>query len=161
MSIKQSIQQFLYREAELIDEKRWDEWLELFDENVEYWVPAWDGDHELTDDPRSQMSLMFYDARSGLEDRVFRLKTGKSAASTPMPRTCHLVTNIRYAAEGENGYRVKANWTAHSFRKRELNTFCGTYEYVLRTNGDSFKIEKKKIVVVNDLIPRVLDIYSI
>jgi len=161
MSIEQSIQQFLYLEAELIDEKRWDEWLELFDENVEYWVPAWDGDHDLTDDPRNQMSLMFYDTRSGLEDRVFRLKTGKSAASTPLPRTSHQVTNIRFIAEGENGYRVKANWTAHSFRKRELTTFCGTYEYLLRVLGGSFKIEKKKIVVVNDLIPRVLDIYSI
>ena len=85
---------FLYREARLLDDRQWDEWLDLYSESVEYWMPAWDDDDRLTEDPHSQISLIDYPNRNGLEDRVFRIKTERSGASTPEPRTNHAVQNV-------------------------------------------------------------------
>ena len=73
---------FLYREARLLDDRQWDEWLDLYSESVEYWMPAWDDDDRLTEDPHSQISLIYYPNRGGLEDRVFRIRTGKAASTS-------------------------------------------------------------------------------
>lgn len=78
---------FLYREARLLDDRQWDEWLECYSPKVEYWMPAWDDHDTLTEDPQSEISLIYYPSRDGLEDRVFRIKTERSSASTPEPRT--------------------------------------------------------------------------
>ena len=79
----QRVQSFLYREARLLDDRRWDEWLECYSPDAEFWMPAWTDDDELTGDPHSEISLIYYPNRQGLEDRVYRLNTGRSAASTP------------------------------------------------------------------------------
>lgn len=154
------VQDLIYSELRFLDDQDWDKWLSLFDEGVEFWVPAWDSEHEMTVDPQNEVSLMYYNGRSGLEDRVFRIRTGQSSASTPLPRTCHIVSNIQ-VAEAPEGYGVTANWVSHAFRNAETVTFYGTYHYRLVEDGESFRILAKKIVVMNDLIPTVLDIYNI
>jgi anthranilate 1,2-dioxygenase (deaminating, decarboxylating) small subunit len=83
-----SVEQFLYRKAELCDSQAWDDYLALFDEQSEFHVPQWDSEHSYTTDPRRGMSLIYYANRSGLEDRVFRLRTGRSAASTRCRGRC-------------------------------------------------------------------------
>jgi benzoate/toluate 1,2-dioxygenase beta subunit len=84
----------LYREARLLDDRQWEAWLACYTEDVTYWMPAWDDDDQLTDDHETQVSLMYYPDRGGLEDRVFRIKTERSGASMPEPRTSHNVTNV-------------------------------------------------------------------
>ncbi len=69
----------MQREGLLLDEHAWEQWLELYEPDCEYWVPMWDDDGEPTRDPQSELSLIYYQSRSGLEDRVFRIKTGKSS----------------------------------------------------------------------------------
>ena len=81
--LQKSVEQFLYRKADLCDRREWVDYLELFDENAEFHIPQWDSEHVYTTDPKRGMSLMYYPNRAGLEDRVFRIGTGKSAASTP------------------------------------------------------------------------------
>ena len=94
MSYEQ-IQAFVYREARLLDDRQWDEWLKCYHEDVTYWMPAWDDDNELTEDPQTEISLIYYPNRNGLEDRVYRLKTERSGASSiPEPRTVHLTSNL-------------------------------------------------------------------
>lgn len=154
------IQDFISAEMRYLDDRDWDNWLSLFDEEVQFWVPAWDSEYEVTTDPKGEMSLMFYGSRGGLEDRVFRLRTGLSAASTPLPRTCHIVSNIQIT-EASEGYGVRANWVSHAFRNGETTTFYGTYNYHLIEDGNGFRIGAKKVIVMNDLIPTVLDIYNI
>lgn len=73
---------FLYREARLLDDRRFDEWLGCYAEHAEYWMPAWTDDDELTSDPHTEISLIYYANRKGLEDRVYRLNTERSTAST-------------------------------------------------------------------------------
>ena len=151
----------LHREGRLLDQRDWDAWLALYTEDAEYWIPMWDSEYELTSDPQSQLSLMYYPDRSGLEDRVFRLRTGGSAASTPLPRTCHLVTNIE-VTETIEGAQVCANWQTASYRHKSTHSFFGYYDYLLvcDAQGD-WRIKRKKITVINDLIPDILDFYSV
>ena len=156
-----SVSGMLYEEAAALDEKRWDDWLALFSEDVIYWVPAWDSEHEQTKDPDSEISFVYYNSRSGLEDRIFRLRLNQSSASIPLPRTNHLITNIRTSQRSDGNCEVKANWQTNSYRFRKSTSFYGFYEYLLRPNGAAWLIARKKIVVLNDEIPTVLDIYSI
>ena len=62
---------FLYREARFLDDREWESWLALYAPDAEYWMPAWDDDDQLTNDPHGQISLIYYPNRNGLEDRVF------------------------------------------------------------------------------------------
>lgn len=161
VALRSSVTEFLAREADYVDEKNWGAWLALFEETSEYWIPAWDSEHEYTTDPQGQMSLIYYNGRAGLEDRVFRIRTGRSAASTPLPRTCHMTSNIRVLPNTDGTLVVKAKWVVHLFRKAKATHFFGHYEYLLAPHEDSWRIRKKKILVLNDLIPTVLDIYSV
>lgn len=160
-ALLQGVTDLLHREAEFVDERRWDDWLALFHPQAEYWIPAWDSDDEYTSDPQNEMSLMYYGDRTGLEDRVFRLRTGRSAASTPMPRTCHMVSNVRVAPAADGNCVVKANFVTHLFKRNVSQSFYGRYDYLLVAQGESWCIRKKKIIVLNDLIDTVLDIYSV
>src|SRR5262245_45458444 len=108
-----AVEQFLYRKAELCDRQAWDEYLELFDENSEFHVPQWESEHIYTTDPKRGMSLIYYANRSGLEDRVYRINTGKSAACTPMPRTHHQISNVRIAERDNGELEVRTNWSTY------------------------------------------------
>ena len=91
----EDVRQFLYREARYLDDREFETWLECYHPDVEFWMPAWDDNGELTEDPQSEISLIYYDNRGGLEDRVFRIRTDRSAAtSMPEPRTGHNITDV-------------------------------------------------------------------
>ena len=87
-------EEVLQREGIYLDEQRWDEWIALFAPDCEYWVPAWLSEGTLATDPQREMSHIYYANRQGLEDRIVRIRSGRSPASTPMPRTAHLVTGV-------------------------------------------------------------------
>ena len=90
----QEIQAFIFREARLLDDRQWDDWLTCYHPKCEYWMPAWDDDDNLTTDPTKEISLIYYPNRNGLEDRVYRIKTERSGASMPEPRTTHQCANL-------------------------------------------------------------------
>ncbi len=90
---------FLYQEARLLDDRDWDAWIEMYDPQAEFWMPAWADDGELTTNPQTEISLIYYPSRGGLEDRVFRIRTERSSARLranasatksrrPRPRAC-------------------------------------------------------------------------
>jgi len=159
--LQHSIEQFLYRNAELCDTQDWDGYLETFDENVRFHIPQWDSEHELAEDPQNGMSLMFYPSRAGLEDRVFRIRTGKSAASTPMPRTSHFISNVRPVAVEDGVWKVKVNWSTQFYRFGEAGSFFGYCDYHLVKHESSWKITEKRVILLNDKINHVLDFYHV
>ncbi|SAL86658.1 benzoate 1,2-dioxygenase subunit beta [Caballeronia arvi] len=160
-TLQQSVEQFLYRKAELCDAQNWEEYLDLFDENSEFHVPQWDSEHVYTTDPKRGMSLIYYANRTGLDDRVFRLRTGKSAASTPLPRTLHQITNVRIAERERGELEVKANWATFYARRGIGEHFFGHVTYQLRPAGASWKIARKHVLLLNDTINAVLDFYHL
>ena len=148
-------------EGWLIDQRDWDAWLELYTEDAEYWLPCWDDEYTLTQDPNTELSLIYYNSRAGLEDRVFRLRTERSLASTPLPRTCHMTDVAAVTASTNGDIVVQSNWTTHSYRLTKAHSFFGQQTHTLRTTDDGLKIAKRKVIVANDRIPNVLDIYSV
>lgn len=152
------VAELLVREAELVDKRQWDEWLDLMTEDIEYWIPAWDSETEYTSDPNSELSLIYYNSRLGLEDRVYRLRTGRSAASTPLARTCHMVSNVRARFRPDGWSEVEANWQVLAYNYEQTTTYFGYYEYLLKPVADGWKINKKKIIVLNPVIHTVLDV---
>ena len=152
---------FLYREARLLDDREWDQWLELYDANVEYWMPSWDDDDRPTEDPQSQISLIYYPNRNGLEDRVFRIKTERSSASLPETRINHMITNVEVLAERSDGVDVRYNFHTLSHRYKVTDHFFGTISVTLGKSESGFLITRKKIILKNDYIRQVIDIYHI
>lgn len=161
VDVQKSVEQFLYRKADLCDRREWVDYLELFDEESELHIPQWDSEHVYTTDPKRGMSLMYYANRAGLEDRVFRLGTGKSAASTPMPRTLHMISNVAIQEISDSQLEAKAKWVTHVFRFGQTSYFYGDATYLLKPAGFSWLILKKHVVLMNDTIDSVLDFYHV
>ncbi len=152
---------FLYREARLLDDREWDEWLTCYAPDASYWMPAWDDNDQPTEDPQSQISLIYYPDREGLEDRIFRIKTERSGASTPEPRTSHSVSNVEILAERGNEVDLRYNFLTLNHRYKVTDQFFGTIFVTLRQGDDGLLIAQKKIVLKNDYIRQVIDIYHI
>lgn len=154
----------LVREAVYLDEQRWDEWLALFTEDCEYWVPTWRTEDELTSDPQAEISHIYYANRAGLEDRVVRIRSGRSPASGPPRRTTHIVGNLLLTgAEEKSLIQLRSSWTSHVFdpHHKKTDTFFGHAYYELRRKGKTWLIAKKKTVLQNDYLPSMVDIYCI
>lgn len=152
---------FLYREARLLDDREFDEWLECYSPQVEYWMPAWTDDDELSSDPQQEISLIYYASRRGLEDRVYRLQTERSSASTPEPRSAHFISNVEVMDRRPGQIDVRYNWHTLSHRYQQTQQFFGTTFLTLDTSGGTPKILKKKVVLKDDYIHQVIDVYHV
>ena len=156
--------EILYREALLLDTQRWDEWTALFAADCEYWVPAWKGEHAPTEDPRREISLIYYSTRAGLEDRIWRARSGRSVASFVLPRTQHAVTNILLDDRSTDArLDVLSNFVTHQFllKEKTVEVFFGRYEHTLVRQAGEWLIARKKIILLNDYLPAKVDVYSL
>ena len=158
---KSRICDFLYRESRLLDDERWDEWLTCYHPEAVFWMPSWDDDDTLIDDPQHEISLIYYPSRQGLEDRVFRIQTDRSSATTPDTRTGHAIHNLEVLEQDDARCTITFNWTTHSFRYDIVDVYFGTSRYTLDTSGERPLIKRKHVVLKNDYIHHLLDIYHI
>ena len=158
----EDVRRFLFRESRLLDDKDWDAWLSCYAPDAEFWMPSWDDDESLTVDPQTEVSLIYYAHRGGLEDRIFRIKTDRSSAtSLPEPRTSHNISNVEVVEQTGTVCKVRFNWVTCSFRYKTVDTYFGTSFYTLDTAGDQPIIRNKKVILKNDYIHHVVDIYHI
>ncbi len=158
----EDVTRFLYREARYLDDKEWDNWLSLYAPEVEFWMPAWDDDDRLTEDPQREISLIWYGHKGGLQDRVFRINTERSSAtSLPEPRTSHNITNVEILEQVGGECRLRFNWVTFSYRYKTTDTYYGTSFYTLDTTSAQPLIKRKKVILKNDYIHHVVDIYHI
>ena len=162
-TLKREVSELVYREATLLDRRQWDDWIELYTEDAVYWVPSWASEEETTSDPETQLNLLYLRNRGGLEDRVFRIKTERSSASSlPEPRTLHLIGNIELGNASEHDCEVRYNWQTNSYRYQTTDTFYGTTSLTLvRDDAGELKIRRKKVVLKNDCIHHVVDVYHL
>ncbi len=158
----EEVQQFLYAEARALDDREWDAWLACYAPNATFHMPAWDDDDTLTEDPQSEISLIYYGSKQGLEDRVFRIRTERSSAtSLPEPRTSHNISNVEIVGQADGTLHVRFNWFNLSFRYKTTDSYFGTSFYTIDATGPDFKITAKKVILKNDYIHHVVDIYHI
>jgi benzoate/toluate 1,2-dioxygenase beta subunit len=97
-----------------------------------------------------------------LEDRVFRIRTERSSAtSLPEPRTSHNISNVEIVAQSGGECHLRFNWVTFSYRYKTVDTYFGTSFYTLDTSAVRPVIKRKKVILKNDYIHHVVDIYHI
>ena len=158
----EELRQFLYREARFLDDRDFESWLTLYAPDVEFWMPSWDDEDQLVTNPQTEISLIWYGNKGGLQDRVFRIRTERSSAtSLPEPRTSHNISNVEILEQGGGECRLRFNWVTFSYRYKTVDTYFGTSFYTLDTSRGQPLIKRKKVILKNDYIHHVVDIYQI
>lgn len=147
------IQDFLVQEARLLDERRFEEWLELFTDDVFYWMPERLNPLENSDlaagvTKPGDLSL-FEDTKETLRTRVARLATGMAWAEVPPSRTRHLITNIQVAAgDTESEVKVRSNFMVYKTQlEHSQDTFVGMRDDILRKVSGQWKIARRTILL--------------
>jgi 3-phenylpropionate/cinnamic acid dioxygenase small subunit len=120
-AIRDQFRMLIEREARLLDQLRYEEWLGLYSPECIYWVPA----TPHAGDPRREVAVMFDDRRR-LEDRVYRLRTGFAWSQAPASRTVRLTTNVEVFATDRASVRmVRSNFLIHEFWGDETRFLSG------------------------------------
>jgi len=137
---------FLVREARLLDEGRFEDWLGLFTPDCWYWVPSQPDQAS----PRDTVSLI-YDDRRLLETRVRRLATTQPHAQQPSSRTSRIVANV--TVEGRDGQepaqRIRSKLLLVEFRRDRQRSFAATCWHGLVRQGADIRIAWKRVDLVN------------
>ena len=139
------ISALLNRECRLLDDGRFEEWLDLFQEQCVYWIPSDVKPH----DPGRTITWEIQDRRR-LEDKIARFRTGFAFSQLPPTRTRHCLSNIEAWAVGETELRVRTNLTIHTYRKGEHGTLACLGGYVLqRQDDENWLIELKQVNLID------------
>jgi 3-phenylpropionate/cinnamic acid dioxygenase small subunit len=164
-----AVEQFLYREARLLDERRFHDWLALFTEDVRYWMPGRTSrypaiskaigilDHErYTEDEISKAGelAIFDETKETLRSRIARLETGMAWAEDPPSRTRHLITNIE-VEEGDTAAELKvfSNYLVYRTRgETEQDFYVGRRQDVLRNVNGTWQIASRTIILDQNVL---------
>ncbi len=161
LSLLREVEDLFYGEADLLDERLYEKWLELFAEDVVYWMPmrknvAWE--ERARDITAEDDVAWIHDDKETLTKRVQQLLTGIHWAEEPLSRVSHLITNIRIVdpvvtlAEGD-AMRVKCRFFVYRNRlENETDTLVGRREDTLRRVAGELRIARRKIVIEQSVL---------
>jgi p-cumate 2,3-dioxygenase subunit beta len=142
LETRQRVEDFMYREAYLLDEWRLAEWFELMTEDVRYEVPATD----VRGDYLDTLGIISDDA-ARLRQRVDQLLGNSMWCENPRSRTRRLIGNVCVHGDDNREFGVIANFIIHRFGNGRSDTFVGKYEYKLVRAGDSFRIRQRTVLL--------------
>lgn len=141
------VEDFLFREADLLDEWRLPEWLELFTDDATYSVPATD----LPADASPDNSLFYVaDDRFRLSERVKRLMKRTAHAEFPHSKTRHLVSNVRIRERRDNELDVSCAFITYRTKDGVTDTYFGSSRYRLVAESDGLRIRSKRCLLDSD-----------
>jgi 3-phenylpropionate/cinnamic acid dioxygenase small subunit len=163
------VEQFLYREARLLDERRFHDWLQLLTDDIHYWmgnrtnrypksskaIAILDPDRYDEDDRTKEDELAILDEdKSTLSARVARLDTGMAWAEDPPSRTRHLITNIEVEpGDAEAELEVYSNFIVYRSRSEtEQDFYVGARRDVLRRVDGAWKIASRKVTLDQNVL---------
>ena len=157
LALRQEVEEFLYREAELLDERRYEEWLDLLTDDVRYVmpmrrnVPRDETEREFT---REGLDVNWFDeGKDTLTRRVRQILTGIHWAEEPPSRICHMISNVQITGVGPAGpatreVAVKSRFLIYRNRvETETDVLVGKREDVLRRVNGGFKLARRRIVL--------------
>lgn len=138
------VERLLYREAELLDAWKLDDWLALLTDTASYYVPP-------TDKPEASHEEALFivaDDHVRLKERVIRLKDPACHVEYPPSRTRRLVSNVRVAPQPDGSLRVRANFVVFRNRRRaDKRMFTGEYRYILHRMDGELRIHERRAVL--------------
>ena len=142
---RDEFRRLLEREARLLDQLRYEDWLGLYMAECIYWVPS----TPKAGDPRREISVMFDDRRR-LEDRVYRLRTGFAWSQAPASRTVRLITNVEaFGTDRDEVRMLRSNFLINEFWGDETRVLTGWAGHrVVREDGN-WKIKAKQVNLID------------
>ena len=160
--LKDEIEQFLYQEAELLDERQFEDWLDLLTEDIRYWMPMrrnvkfGELDREFT---REGQDINWFDeGKDTLIRRVNQILTGVHWAEEPLSRICHSVSNVQVlkatpSVSQATEVNVKCRFMIYRNRvQTETDFLVGKREEVLRSVDGQWKIAQRKIILDQNVL---------
>ncbi len=167
--VLRQVEQFLYREARLLDSRQFRRWIDLLADDLRYWIPMrsnrysaasksisiLDGSRYEEDDLSKESDQAFMDEdKDSLRRRVDRLDTGMAWAEDPPSRTRHLISNVEVEpGERESEVKVYSNFIMYRSRgETEEDFYVGSREDVLRNVDGSWQLASRKIVFEQNVL---------
>jgi 3-phenylpropionate/cinnamic acid dioxygenase small subunit len=142
---RDEFRRLLEREARLLDQLRYEDWLKMYAAECIYWVPSTpDGG-----DPRREISVMFDDRRR-LEDRVYRLRTGFAWSQAPASRTVRMISNVEvFATTSDDTRMLRSNFLISEFWGDETRVLTGWAGHRVLRDGAQWKIQVKQVNLID------------
>jgi 3-phenylpropionate/cinnamic acid dioxygenase small subunit len=141
---REQCRMLVHREARLLDQGRFEDWLAMYTEDCIYWVPGTPGGG----DPRREVAVAFDDRRR-LEDRVYRLRTGHAWSQAPASRTVRMVSNLEVFPASETSVMVRSNFLVSDFRGGETRFWSGWCGHRLRHRHGRYQIEVRQVNLID------------
>ena len=146
---RSDVEEFLYREAALLDDWKLPQWLALFTDDAVYHVPTVD----LPKDASPDTNLFYIaDDRFRLGERVARLGKRGAHAEFPHSRTRHMVTNVLIDSQHGDELKVSAAFAVHRFKEGIADLYVGQYRYRLLVTEGGLKIRDKRCLLDMDTL---------
>ncbi len=144
-AVRDDFRRLLEREARLLDQLRYEDWLAMYTRECVYWVPSTPN----AGDPRREIAVMFDDRRR-LEDRIYRLRTGFAWSQAPASRTVRLISNVEvFAAAGDGVCMIRSNFLISEFWGDETRVLTGWTGHRILQDGTDWKIQAKQVNLID------------
>src|SRR5208282_5260743 len=144
VAVRDEFRRLLEREARLLDQLRYEDWLAMYTAECIYWVPSTPN----AGDPRREISVMFDDRRR-LEDRVYRLRTGFAWSQAPASRTVRLITNVEvFSTVRDDARMLRSNFLISEFWGDETRQLTGWAAHRAVRDLVGWKIQAKQVNLI-------------
>jgi 3-phenylpropionate/cinnamic acid dioxygenase small subunit len=138
------VEQFLFRQSELVDSKQWQDWIDLFTDDGVYWMPAdpaqkhWDGVPSIFAEDKNLMAV-----------RMKRVLHPDAWSQRPLWGTNHVVSNVVVEkAEGDDVH-VRSRFHMMELRRDDVRHFAGAYRHHLKKSKDGYRIQLQRVDMTN------------
>ncbi len=165
LELIKTIEQTLYREARLLDQERYKEWVGMLTEDIHYHMPGIETRYrrDKTEQVHDLSRMAFYnDNLEDLKKRLRRLESGTAWSEDPATRYTHMITNIEVVpTEKEDEVLVYSNFLAYRNRnEKDQDTLIGNREDIWRKTAEGYKLTKRMIILKqNVLLSKNLNVY--
>lgn len=144
------VEEFLFHEAELLDNWQLPEWTKLYTEDAHYEIASLSSRDPLNENPAKSIFIVA-DDRERMTLRAERLMKKSAHCEFPHSKTRHMISNVRVTPDGEN-LRTKANFVTYRTKGGRTSRYMGEAHYLLQRVGDGFKIKHKRCVLDLDTL---------
>ncbi|HEY1289193.1 MAG TPA: aromatic-ring-hydroxylating dioxygenase subunit beta [Burkholderiales bacterium] len=144
MDLQHELEQFLYRQSELLDTKQWQAWIDLFADDGVYWMPAdpahkhWDG-----------VPSIFAEDRNLMNVRMKRVLHPDAWSQRPLWGTNHVVSNVVLEKNSDEEIIVRSRFHMMELRRDDVRHFAGAYRHHLKKTADGYRIKLQRVDMTN------------
>ncbi len=143
--VQREVEQFVYRQAELLDAKHWQAWIDLFDDQGVYWMPVMRAQTEWEGSPS-----IFAEDKLMMEIRKGRVSHPNAWSQAPMWETNHLVSHVALESVSPTTIQVRARFHMMELRRDDVRHFGGSYRHTLvRDAGGALRIRLQRVDLFN------------